>query len=143
LIKIIRITDSISLSEKEIQFEAIRASGPGGQHVNKTSTAILLKFDIHASSLPKDVAERLFIIAKTYISTKGELQIKAQNYRSQKMNKTDAISRLISLIQTSAEKPKIRRATRIPKRENEKRLRSKKQQSQKKALRKMPKQNED
>jgi len=134
----IKINDQLSISEKEIQFDAIRASGPGGQHVNKSSTAIQLKFDLNTSSLTNDILTRLRVIAGSHLSTNDVIIIKAQNHRSQKMNKTDALDRLLRMIVQAAIKPKIRRQTRVPIKEKEKRMRNKRHQSQKKEFRKYP-----
>tara|TARA_B100001964_G_C13733701_1_gene379928 strand:+ start:30 stop:452 length:423 start_codon:yes stop_codon:yes gene_type:complete len=139
----IQVTNSISIPEKEIQYMAIRASGPGGQHVNKSSTAIQLKFKISISSLPQDIIPRLRRIAGSHLSNDDTIVIKAQNHRSQKMNKAEALNRLIAMIIESTKKPKARKQTSIPRKEKVKRLKDKKHQSLKKEYRKPPKAEND
>ncbi|RTL44416.1 MAG: aminoacyl-tRNA hydrolase [Burkholderiales bacterium] len=96
----------------EITFDAIRASGPGGQNVNKVSNAVHLRFDIRASSLPEAVKARLLTWPDQRISSDGIVVIKAQDARSLERNRADAIARLIELVQAAAHVPKVRRATR-------------------------------
>ncbi len=95
----------------ELQFDAIRASGPGGQNVNKVSNAVHLRFDIRASSLPEAVKARLLRWADQRISGDGIVIIKAQDSRSLERNRADAVARLIALVQAAAHVPKARRAT--------------------------------
>ena len=111
----IQVTDTIALHESEIQLEFIRASGPGGQNVNKVSSAVQLRFDA-AGSLAIDVAvyERLKKIAGRRMTKAGILIIKANRFRSQEQNRQDAVNRLVLLIQRATEKPKRRRPTRPP-----------------------------
>ncbi|HEY1132340.1 MAG TPA: alternative ribosome rescue aminoacyl-tRNA hydrolase ArfB [Roseateles sp.] len=97
--------------EAELDFSAIRASGPGGQNVNKVSNAVHLRFDIRASSLPEDVKARLLAWPDQRITAEGVVIIKAQDSRSLERNRADAIARLIELVQTAAHVPKARRAT--------------------------------
>ena len=107
------ITPTISLEDNEIAFDAIRSSGPGGQNVNKVSTAIQLRFDLtNSTSLPTDIKERLALLAGNRLTDAGILIIEAKHYRTQEQNKFDAIQRLITLIQKAAVKPKTRKATR-------------------------------
>lgn len=96
----------------ELVFEAIRASGPGGQNVNKVSNAVHLRFDIRASSLPEAVKARLLAWPDQRISSEGIVVIKAQEARSLERNRADAVARLIELVQAAAHVPKARRATR-------------------------------
>lgn len=139
----IKISKTIFISESDIQFHAIRASGPGGQHVNKSSTAIQLKFDLNHSNLSDDIKNRIRHLAGSALSKDGIITIKAQNYRSQVKNKSDALNRLRRLIEKALHKPKQRHSTPIPRREKENRLKNKKHQSQKKLLRKPPTQEND
>lgn len=96
----------------EVEFSALRAQGPGGQHVNKASTAVQLRFDIHASSLPQPVKERLLALADHRISQEGVVVIKAQESRSQDANKVDALARLEAMVAQAEQVPRVRRATR-------------------------------
>jgi ribosome-associated protein len=109
---LIPITDSISIEDDEIQERFVRASGPGGQHVNKTSTAVELRFDIRNSpSLPDAVKARLEVLAGSRLTLDGILVLFAQGARSQEMNRQDAKARLAELILRATEVPKPRRAT--------------------------------
>jgi ribosome-associated protein len=132
----IRITDQISIEESELQENFIRASGPGGQHVNKTETAVQLRFDVRGSpSLPNDVALRLMKLAGSRMTQDGVLVLTAQNERSQKRNREEALARLVELIRQAAVRPVKRRATKPTKASREKRLESKKRRSGIKGLR--------
>lgn len=115
------------ISETEVEISAIRAQGAGGQNVNKVSSAIHLRFDIAASSLPEDVKERLLALHDSRITKTGVLVIKAQQQRTQEMNRLDAFMRLHELVNSVAQAPKIRRPTR-PTRASRQRLRVAKRQ---------------
>ena len=132
----IRITDHISLDERELQERFIRASGPGGQNVNKLSTAVQLRFDVrHSSSLQDDVRARLERLAGKRLTNDGVLVITAQRNRTQERNREDALNRLIEMIRAAAVPPTPRRATRPTKASKERRLQGKKQRSTIKRLR--------
>lgn len=108
----IEVTSKIHLHENELEFDFVRASGPGGQNVNKVASAAQLRFDVaNSPSLPQDVRERLQKIAGNRINTEGVLIIEAKRYRSQTRNREDAVRRLVGLIRKAAEKPKPRRKT--------------------------------
>ncbi len=108
----IPVTERRSLAEDEIEVRHARASGPGGQHVNKTSTAIELRFDArHSPSLPEEVRHRLERLAGSRLTLDGVIVLFAQSYRSQEMNRQDALDRLIALIRQAALRPKPRKAT--------------------------------
>jgi ribosome-associated protein len=125
----------LRINEAEVAITAIRAQGAGGQNVNKVSSAIHLRFDIGASSLPEDVKERLLALPDSRINKAGVLVIKAQQQRTQEMNRLDAFMRLHELVNSVALPPKTRRATR-PSRASRQRLRvAKSQRSEIKILR--------
>lgn len=131
----ITISRSVTIADDEVSLSGIRAQGAGGQHVNKASTAIHLRFDIKASSLPEFYKERLLISSHHLISADGVVIIKAQEYRSQEMNREAAIARLVALIQELTAVQKSRRETRPTRASKERRLASKAQKSSVKALR--------
>jgi ribosome-associated protein len=132
----IRITDTIAIDEREIEESFVRSSGPGGQNVNKLSTAVQLRFDVRRSpSLPNDVAVRLMRLAGKRLTKDGVLVIVAQNHRTQERNRADALERLVALIQAAAVRPLPRRATKPTKASREKRLERKKVRSNIKGLR--------
>jgi ribosome-associated protein len=106
------ISQEISIDEKELDFDFVRSSGPGGQNINKVSTAVQLRFNIMQSpSLPEDVKKRLAELAGTRLSEKGEIIIEAKRFRTQTKNREDALHRLVVLINQAAQKPKVRRKT--------------------------------
>jgi len=132
----IRITDHIAIDESELDESFIRSSGPGGQNVNKLSTAVQLRFDVRRSpSLPDDVRARLERLAGKRLTRDGVLIITAQNHRTQERNRADALDRLIALIGQAAVRPVPRRATKPTKASRRRRLESKKRRSGIKALR--------
>ena len=135
----IHITDSITIFENQIDFKAIRSSGPGGQHVNKVSTAISLKYDVLTQNYPSWFLTQLKLNAGSQFSKNGIIILKAQSYRSQVRNKDDALTRLIHLFKQSAIRPRKRMKTIPPKSVNQNRLTLKKLQIKKKILRKRPK----
>ena len=121
----IRVSD---IPESEIEFSAIRASGPGGQNVNKVSSAIHLRFDVRSSSLPDAVKVRILRMRDTRISTEGVIVIKAQKFRSQEKNKLESLARLDELLQKSQHVETPRRQTRPSRSSVRKRLEGKKKQ---------------
>jgi ribosome-associated protein len=132
----IRITDDIAIDESEIEESFVRSSGPGGQNVNKLSTAVQLRFDVRRSpALPNDVALRLMRLAGKRLTKDGVLVIVAQNHRTQERNRADALARLVVLIQEAAVRPTPRRATKPTKASREKRLEGKKIRSNIKGMR--------
>lgn len=133
----IYVTKDISISEQEIKEEFVRASGPGGQNVNKVATAVQLRFDVrHSPSLPADLKQRLLKLAGKRATTEGVLVIDARRFRHQERNRLDALERLKELIRKALHKPKKRLNTRPSKSAVRQRLDSKKKHSQKKQLRK-------
>jgi len=133
----IKITDDLIIDEDEIQFEFLRASGPGGQKVNKTASAVHLRFDVANSSfLPDDVRERLLELAGKRVTEDGILIIEASRHRTQEQNRQDALERLVKLVREAAEEPKERIPTKPTRIANQKRLEDKKKHGEKKRQRK-------
>jgi ribosome-associated protein len=132
----IRITGRISIDEREIVENFVRASGPGGQNVNKLSTAVQLRFDVRGSpSLPPDVAARLERLAGARLTRDGVLVITAQRHRTQLRNRQDALDRLVELIRAAATPPAPRRPTKPTRASRERRIEGKKRRAKVKGLR--------
>ena len=130
------VTDTISIDESELSEAFVRASGPGGQNVNKVSSAVQLRFDVRRSpSLPNDVAIRLMRLAGSRLTKDGVIVIVAQAHRDQSRNRADARERLFDLIREAAVKPTVRRKTKVPKAAKRERLESKKHRGSIKTLR--------
>ncbi|MEW6028781.1 MAG: alternative ribosome rescue aminoacyl-tRNA hydrolase ArfB [Chloroflexota bacterium] len=125
----IEITPSIHIDEREVQFEFVRASGPGGQNVNKVATAVQLRFDVRASSLPAEVKARLVKLGGSRVTEDGILVIEARRHRTQDANRADALARLAELVRKAAVRPKTRRRTRPTQAAKEERLKAKKQRA--------------
>lgn len=130
------ISDNITLDESELQFDAVQASGPGGQNVNKVATAIQLRFDAaNSPSLPDDVRQRLFRLAGKRCTADGQLLVRANRYRTQEQNRQDALERLVALLRKASEKPKIRRKTYPSLASRKRRLEDKRHRSETKRFR--------
>ncbi|MES2363356.1 MAG: alternative ribosome rescue aminoacyl-tRNA hydrolase ArfB [Pseudomonadota bacterium] len=123
------------VDEREVEFSAIRAQGAGGQNVNKVSSAIHLRFDVPASSLPEEIKARLLALNDSRITQEGVLVLKAQQHRTQEMNRSDALARLQEVVDSVASPPKARRATKPTYGSKQRRLEGKSQRSVIKGLR--------
>ena len=133
----IQITHNIAIEEREIKEEFVRASGPGGQNVNKVATAVKLRFDVVKSpSLPDDVRERLLRLAGKRMTEKGVLVIDARRFRTQERNRQDALERLVALIKKASERPKPRKKTRPTRASKKRRLDGKHRRGEIKRMRK-------
>lgn len=122
----IHVNASIAIPDSEITLSFVRSDGPGGQHVNKTSTAVQLRFDArHSPSLPDDVRRRLVRLAGRRMTSDGILVIDARSHRSQKQNRQDALGRLTSLLRAAAQRPRTRRPTKPSKASRRRRLETK------------------
>ena len=131
----IRITDDIVLDQREVQERFVRASGPGGQNINKVATAVELRYDVRAASLPAEVKARLIVLAGRRVTAEGVLLIDSRTFRTQGQNREAALARLVALVQRAALRPKARRPTRPKAGAREKRLETKKRRGTVKALR--------
>jgi ribosome-associated protein len=132
---VIHITDTIAIDDRELEERFVRASGPGGQNVNKVSTAVELRFDVRASSLPSDVKERLIALAGRRMTADGMLLIDSREHRTQAQNREAARERFIDLVTRATRRPKKRTATKPRAGAREKRLESKKLRSRLKETR--------
>jgi len=139
----IQVTETIAIDENELQERFVRASGPGGQNVNKVATAVELRFDVNASSLPPDMKARLVALAGSRMTGEGVLLIDSREHRTQPQNREAARARLLNLLQQAARRPKTRRATRPKKAAKEKRLEGKKRRGEVKSLRGRARRGED
>jgi ribosome-associated protein len=141
----LQITPEITINENEIKEDFVRSAGPGGQNVNKVSTAVQLRFDAaNSPGLPEPVRLRLLEQARGYLTKEGVLIIDAQRFRTQAANRQDALNRLVELIRKAAQKPRTRYKTRPTLASKLKRLETKRRRSETKSLRKTkPEENEE
>lgn len=134
-----RVTPAIIIEDWELTEQFMRASGPGGQHVNKTETAVQLRFHaLNSPSLPEAVKRRLRTIAGRRMTSDGEIVIEAKRFRERERNRADARTRLAALVERAARPPKPRRKTRVPRSQKRKRLENKRRRGEVKAKRQTP-----
>lgn len=131
----IQVTPNLAIEEGSIQEDFVRASGPGGQNVNKVNSSVLLRFDIDKAGLPDDVRERLLRLAAKQISSEGFLVIKSQVHRTQAKNREDAHSRLFEILRRAADIPRVRKATRPSRASKVRTMEAKKRRSEVKKIR--------
>jgi ribosome-associated protein len=131
----IEITPSVKIDERELQIDFTRASGPGGQNVNKVATAAQLRFDVGSSSLPAEVKTRLNQLAGKRVTDEGVLLIEAKRFRTQEQNREDAIERFIELVRKALVKPRTRKKTKPTQASKEERLKQKKRRGEIKKMR--------
>lgn len=131
----LKISNTVFIPETHVTIQAIRAQGPGGQNVNKVSSAVHIRFDIRASDLPDVYKEKLLVLNDQRITRDGVIVIKAQTFRSREKNKADGLERLANLIRESVREPRKRRPTRPSRSSKRKRLESKTKHGKTKALR--------
>jgi len=134
----LEITPTFQMDERELQFEYIRSSGPGGQNVNKVATAVQMRFDIANSSLASDIKGRLIQLAGKRVNADGVLMLEAKRFRTQEQNRADAILRFAELVRKALIKPKPRKKTKPSASSKEKRLKAKKVKGATKRLRNAP-----
>ncbi len=134
----IEITPSVQIDERELQIDFVRASGPGGQNVNKVATAVQLRFDVNTSSLPEEVKARLTRLAGNRITSDGILLIEAKRFRTQEQNREDALQRFTELVRRALTPPKPRKRTKPTAASKAKRLKEKKVRGDIKRLRTKP-----
>jgi ribosome-associated protein len=134
----LEITPSFKIDERELKFDFTRATGPGGQNVNKVATAVQLRFDVNNSSLTEEVKTRLIHLAAKRMTGEGVLLIEAKRFRTQEQNREDATQRFIELVRKAFTKPKVRKKTRPTKVSKEARLKEKKRKGEIKRLRQKP-----
>jgi ribosome-associated protein len=131
----IRVVNDIFIDDSEIKEEFIRSSGPGGQHVNKVSTAVQLRFDIKGSKLPQDIKERLIRLGGRRVTDDGILIISSRGFRKRELNRVDAADKLIALIRKACERPRRRVKTKPSRAKREKRIEEKKVRGDTKKMR--------